>query len=68
MRSASARRLGCICRRRWTVLNDGRPTFASYRSGRQTAPDVAFCSPAIPQRCSWKIGPDMGSDHLPMLL
>ena len=52
----------------WTSLNDGRPTFTSYRSGSQTAPDVALCSPAMARRCAWDIGPDLGSDHLPMLL
>ena len=54
--------------RGWSVLNDGRPTFTSYRSGGQTAPDVAFCSPTLLQRCSWRIGTDLGSDHLSMLL
>ena len=34
----------------WTTLNDGRPTFSSYRSGSQTAPDAAFCSPALSRR------------------
>ena len=53
--------------RGWSVLNDGRPTFTSYRSGGQTAPDVAFCSPTLSQRCTWSIGTDLGSDHLPML-
>ena len=55
-------------RRGWAVLNDGRPTFTSYRSGGQTAPDVAFSSPSLARRCSWITGPDLGSDHLPMLL
>ncbi|KAF0288070.1 putative RNA-directed DNA polymerase from transposon BS [Amphibalanus amphitrite] len=52
----------------WTTLNDGRPTFTSYRSGGQTAPDAAFCSPSLARRTKWSIGPDLGSDHLPMLL
>ena len=55
-------------RRRWTVLNDGTRTFASYHSGNLTAPDIACCSPALSQRCSWRTGPDMDSDHLPMLM
>ncbi|KAF0299012.1 8-oxo-dGDP phosphatase NUDT18 [Amphibalanus amphitrite] len=40
----------------------------SYRSGGQTAPDAAFCSPSLARRTKWSIGPDLGSDHLPMLL
>ncbi|KAF0312085.1 hypothetical protein FJT64_001801 [Amphibalanus amphitrite] len=52
----------------WTTLNDGRPTFTSYRSGGQTAPDAAFCSPSLARRTKWSIGPDLGRDHLPMLL
>ena len=54
--------------RRWTVLNVGTPTFASYRSGSLTAPDVACCSSVLSQRCSWRTGPDIGNDHLPMLM
>ena len=52
----------------WTTLNDGRPTFTSYRSGGQTAPDAAFCSSTLAQRIKWSVGPDFGSDHVPMIM
>ena len=52
----------------WSILNGCRRNFTSYRSDGQTAPDVAICSPSMSRRCTWTIGPDLGSDHLPMLL
>ena len=52
----------------WTPLNSGEPTHASYRSGEQTAPDVAACSASLTRRGSWTLGRDQGSDHPPMLL
>ena len=52
----------------WSVLNNGEATFASYRTGSRTAPDLATCSASLARRTTWKIGPDLGSDHLPMLL
>ncbi|KAF0298571.1 putative RNA-directed DNA polymerase from transposon BS [Amphibalanus amphitrite] len=52
----------------WLPLNTGEPTHTSYRSGCNTAPDVACCSRTLARRTSWSVGPDLGSDHLPMLL
>ena len=52
----------------WKPLNDGSPTFASYRTGSQTAPDLAACDHSLARRISWRVGPDLGSDHLPMVM
>ena len=52
----------------WTPLNTGEPTFTSYRSGSHSAPDIAACSAALARRASWATGPDLGSDHLPMVI
>ncbi|KAF0304083.1 putative RNA-directed DNA polymerase from transposon BS [Amphibalanus amphitrite] len=52
----------------WAPLNSGDPTFASYRSGGQSAPDLAVCGSALARRSRWWIGPDLGSDHLPMVV
>ena len=50
----------------WITLNSCEPTFASYRSGGQTAPDLAACSRTLSRRAQWSLGPDLGSDHLPV--
>ena len=52
----------------WTSLNNGDPTFLSYRTGSRTAPDLAACSTGLANRSTWQLGPDLGSDHLPMLV
>ena len=52
----------------WTPLNNGSPTFASYRTGGQSAPDIAACSRSLAQRARWSLGQDLGSDHLPMVV
>ena len=52
----------------WVPLNSGEATFASYRSGAETAPDLAACSAALARRARWLTGPDLGSDHLPMVV
>ncbi|KAF0314338.1 Ribonuclease HI [Amphibalanus amphitrite] len=52
----------------WTTLNSGDPTLISYRTGGQTAPDLAACSQELATRASWSRGPDLGSDHLPMVV
>ena len=52
----------------WVPLNSGAPTFASYRSGGQSAPDLAACSADPARRAKWTLGEDMGSDHLPMVV
>ena len=51
----------------WTVLNDGSPTHADYR-GNTGAPDVTLCNRALARKCTWSIGEDLGSDHLPQLV
>ena len=52
----------------WTTLNSGEPTHVSYRSGGQTAPDLAACSTSLAGRATWRLGTDLGSDHLPMVV
>ena len=52
----------------WLPMNSGEPTHASYRSGGGSAPDVALCSRSMARRSCWRVGPDLGSDHLPMLI
>ena len=52
----------------WTTLNSGEPTHTSYSSGGHSAPDLAACGAALAPRVTWSLGPDLGSDHLPMLL
>ena len=52
----------------WRPLNTGSPTFTSYRSGSHSAPDLAACSAALARRACWSTGPDLGSDHLPMVI
>ena len=51
---------------RWTVLNSGEPTRAGYGEGPLTCPDVAICHRDTAARCTWRLGADLGSDHLPM--
>ncbi|XP_043220268.1 uncharacterized protein LOC122380836 [Amphibalanus amphitrite] len=53
----------------WTTLNSGEPTqtHVSYRNGSQTAPDLIACSDDLARRATWHLGPDIGSDHLPMV-
>ena len=50
----------------WVTLNSGEPTFASYRSGSQTAPDLGACSRTLSRRAERSLGPNLGSDHLPL--
>ena len=52
----------------WATLNSGEPTFASYRTGAQSAPDLAACAASLSRRATWRLGPDLGSDHLPMVV
>ena len=52
----------------WRPLNTGDPTFTSYRTGSHGAPDLAACSDELARRTTWKTGPDLGSDHLPMVI
>ena len=51
---------------RWEILNSGEPTRAGYGEGALTCPDVALCHRSTAARCSWSVGADLGSDHLPM--
>ncbi|KAF0305717.1 putative RNA-directed DNA polymerase from transposon X-element [Amphibalanus amphitrite] len=53
----------------WRVLNTGAPTRAGYgESSRLTAPDVALAHRTLAGRCTWSIGTDLGSDHLPQVI
>ena len=52
----------------WTTLNSGEPTHVSYRSGSQTAPDLVASGASLARRSTWCLGPDLGSDHLPMIV
>ena len=52
----------------WVPLNTGESTFASYRSGALTAPDLAACSSSLARRARWFIGRDLGNDHLPIVV
>ncbi|KAF0308183.1 LINE-1 reverse transcriptase [Amphibalanus amphitrite] len=52
----------------WSPLNSGDPTLISYRTGGQSAPDLAACGPELAVRTRWSLGPDLGSDHLPMVI
>ena len=52
----------------WDVLNDGSATRAGYREGRLTAPDVILAPRDMARRCTWRLGDDLGSDHLPMVV
>ena len=53
----------------WRVLNTGAPTRAGYGEGsRLTAPDVALAHRDLARRCTWKLGEDLGSDHLPQVV
>ncbi|KAF0302132.1 putative RNA-directed DNA polymerase from transposon BS [Amphibalanus amphitrite] len=53
----------------WRVLNTGAPTRAGYGEGsRLTAPDVALAHRTLAGRCTWNIGTDLGSDHLPQVV
>ena len=45
----------------WAPLNSGEPTFASYRSGGQSAPDLVACGATLARRARWSLGPDLGS-------
>ena len=54
---------------RWCVLNDPTShTRTSYGPGPSTSPDVAMCHQDLATRCSWHIGTDLGSDHLPQVI
>ncbi|KAF0287890.1 RNA-directed DNA polymerase from mobile element jockey [Amphibalanus amphitrite] len=50
----------------FTTLNDGAHTRTSYR-GNPSTPDAVLCHRDTAGRCAWSVGPDLGSDHLPMI-
>ncbi|KAF0312001.1 RNA-directed DNA polymerase from mobile element jockey [Amphibalanus amphitrite] len=53
----------------WVTLNSGAATCVGYGNRtRQTAPDVAMCHRDMAGRCTWAVGEDLGSDHLPQLI
>ena len=53
---------------RWTILNNGEPTFVSYRTGAQSTPDIVMCSEDLARRAAWSVEKCLGSDHLPQLV
>ncbi|KAF0304735.1 putative RNA-directed DNA polymerase from transposon BS [Amphibalanus amphitrite] len=53
----------------WQVLNSGTPTRAGYgEDARLSAPDVTLAHSDLARRCTWEVGTDLGSDHLPQLV
>ena len=48
------------------ALNDGSHTRTSYR-GNISTPDAVFCHRDLSRRCTWTVGVDIGSAHLPMV-
>ncbi|KAF0307222.1 Retrovirus-related Pol polyprotein from type-1 retrotransposable element R1 4 [Amphibalanus amphitrite] len=54
---------------RWQVLNSGTPTRAGYgEDARLSAPDVTLAHSDLARRCTWEVGTDLGSDHLPQMV
>ena len=50
-------------------LNDpDTPTFLHRSSGSCSSPDISFAPSTLAFSCSWEVLPDLGSDHLPILL
>ena len=47
-------------------LRGNHPRQLPQRS--QTAPGLAACSTSLARRAAWCLGPDLGSDHLPMIV
>ena len=54
--------------KKMVILNDGTPTLLHSNRGILASPDVSLCSADLKSKIEWEVGPDMGSDHLPMLL
>ena len=52
----------------WEILNTGEPTRDGYGNGPPSAPDVSLAHRDLAGRCTWKIGMDLGSDHLPQVI
>ena len=53
----------------WRALNTGAPTCAGYGEGsRLTAQDVALAHRDFGSNCTWELGQDLGSDHLPQVV
>lgn len=44
----------------WEPLNSGAPTLISYRTGSQTAPDIAACSLELANRAHWSLARTWG--------
>ena len=54
---------------RWTTLNSGATTCVGYGNRtRQTVPDVTMCHRNLARTCTWSLGEDLGSDHLPHMI
>ena len=53
----------------WIALNSGVPTCTGYgERTRLTAPDVTLVHRDLARRCTWSVGEDLGSDHLPQVV
>ena len=57
-----------LSRHNWQALNSGAPTRAGYgEDATLTAPDIALAHRDLARRCTWVVGTDLGSDHLPQV-
>ena len=57
------------CEKNWQVLNTGEPTRNGYgEEAHFSAPDVALAHSDLARRCTWQVGADLGSDHMPMVI
>jgi ribonuclease HI len=52
----------------FSVLNNGGNTRVNPATGNGSAPDITMCHSAINPRIEWRLGGDLGSDHLPILI
>ena len=52
--------------RSWAYCNDGAPTRLAP-DGSPSSPDVTLCHPGIATKITWRVGPTLGSDHLPIV-
>ncbi|MEM9976946.1 MAG: reverse transcriptase family protein, partial [Cyanobacteria bacterium P01_D01_bin.2] len=60
---------GWSLRKNWRILNNGAATRASYGvETRLSAPDIAMAHQDLARRCTWSVGTDLGSDHLPQVV
>ena len=56
-------------RQEWRVLNSGAATRAGYgEDAHLSAPDVSLAHRDLARCCTWTVGTDLGSDHLPQMI